>query len=138
MGDIGIISREVLGLGAVIIGTGGWLGYVIRDHGKRLKAIEDAITAKASADEVEAIEKAVPAELEVRLRKLENGKLGTQEHEAFCARSLRSVEVMIASIKHTMEQHEKRLARGDELFGSLRELAGELRARLQQTSPTSR
>ena len=133
MGDVGFVSREILGLGAVILGTGGWLGYVIRDHGKRLKAIEDAITSKASADEVDALEKAVPSELEVRLRKVENGKLGTLEHEAFCARSLRSVEVMVESMKKTVEDHAKRLAKGEELFGNLRELAGELRAALRES-----
>ena len=125
-----LLSWEVAGQALVILGTGGWLAYVIKDHGKRLAAIEQAVGTRASALDVEALEDLMPEQLQARLRTLENEKLNIKDHASFCAASLKTVEVMVASIKETVEAHAQKLEQGDRLFRELTSVAAELRASL--------
>jgi chromosome segregation ATPase len=115
------ITWDVVAQTLAWIGTGGWLAYVIKGHGRRLGVFEESI---------DALEKALPAELEKRLRTLEQEKLGTNEHAAICKSALQRVEVMVSGIKEAVEQHSKRLDKGDDLFRELAALSGELRATL--------
>ena len=127
-----LLSWEVAGQALVILGTGGWLAYVIKDHSRRLAAIEQAVGTRASAADVQALEGRMPEQLQMRLRALENEKLNVKDHAAFCANSLKTVEVMVASIKETVESHAQRLEQGDRLFRELSSVAAELRASLNQ------
>jgi chromosome segregation ATPase len=104
---------------AAFVGTGGWLGYVVKGHGRRLTAMKKSL---------EDIERALPAELEKRLRTIEQEKLGVNDHGRICSAALKSVEVMVAGMKETLEQHASRLGKGDDLFRELSMLAGEMRA----------
>jgi hypothetical protein len=125
------IERALL-VGIPLLGTGGWLGYIIGNQGKRLQAVEKAVSTKASAEDLEALEKALPGELDKRLRTLETDKLGATEHARFCAMTLKSVETMVVGLKATVEQHAARLAKGDDLFRELHALAAELKASLRE------
>jgi chromosome segregation ATPase len=106
------------------IGTGGWLAYVIKGHGRRLGVFEKSI---------ETLERALPVELEKRLRTIEQEKIGINDHARICSSALRSVEIMVASIKETVEQHASRLARGDDLLIELKAATAELKAAVRET-----
>jgi hypothetical protein len=132
------ITWEIVLQAACLLGTGGWLGYVVIDHGRRLIAIKKAIDDKASEETVASLaknlkelERAMPQELRGRLRTVENEKLGAREHAKVCATALRTIETMIGSLKDTVDQHNKRLTKGDDLFRELSSLAGEMRGYLR-------
>jgi chromosome segregation ATPase len=125
-----LLSWEVAGQALVILGTGGWLAYVIKDHSRRLAAIEMAVGTRASATSLEALEDRMPEQLQTRLRALETEKLNVRDHAAYCAASLKTVEVMVKSIKEAVENHAQRLENGDRLFRELTSVAAELRASL--------
>ncbi len=123
------ITWDVILQTAAWIGTGGWLGYIVKSHGRRLGGFEKVI---------QDLRDCIPAELEKRLRTVEKDKLDVKEHELFCAKSLRSVEIMVASIKETVEQHASRLARGDDLLIELKAATAELRTAVRETKNSRR
>jgi chromosome segregation ATPase len=125
------VSWDVVAQALVILGTGGWLAHVIKDHGRRLADLEQAINGKASTKAVETLEKAMPNDLDARLRMIEKHKLDTTEHAKFCAMTLKNVETMVAGLKEHVDAHAARLAEGEKLFRELTALAAELKVSLR-------
>lgn len=117
------ITWDMIAQVVTVIGTGSWLSYVVRGHGRRLAGMKKAI---------EDLEKSLPVELEKRLRMVEKEKLSVDDHARICSSALRHVELMVASIKETVEKHAARLAKGDDLFRELAVLVGEFRATVSQ------
>lgn len=102
---------EILLVAVPLLGTGGWVGWIIKNHDKRIVAMEQAM----------------PSDLKKRLTTVEREKLDETEHDRTCAQVMKNVETQVSMIKKTIEDHAGRLAKGDELFRELSALAGEMR-----------
>jgi hypothetical protein len=137
---------QAAALATGMLGTGAWLGLIIRNHEKRIQNVEKAIPSKLDEEKhdreagerrlevinkIEALEDDMPSELRKRLRNVENEKLGITEHAAICATAMRNIETQVSSINRTIEEHAGRLATGDKLFLDLQRLAGKMEQALE-------
>ena len=128
------IVVQALAVGIPLLGTGSWVGYLLRNHNRRLETLEQDVPTRAPASRVDQLEKAMPKELETRLRRIEDRKLDAKEHTRLCATTMQRIEVLVGSIQQTVQEHSGRLAKGEDLFRELTGLAGELKASLKQAN----
>ena len=134
---IGQISAITL----AFLGTGSWIGWSVRGHDKRLRALEQEMPKKVDQGahdkkrdtivegitvRVAALEEEMPQDLDQRLRDVEEGKLSIKGHAAICSTAMKTIEVQVAGIKELMNKQDERLQKGDELFIKLSELAGRM------------
>ena len=136
---------QITAIGLAFLGTGSWIGWTVRGHDKRLRALEEEMPKKVDSEahdqkrdkivketnaRVAALEDLMPKDLRKRLRNVEEGKLSIEGHAQICSSALRTVELQVGSIKEILDKQEERLKKGDELFLKLSNLAGRMEQHL--------
>lgn len=136
----------VLLVGLALLGTGGWIAYLLRKHDREIDEIQEVLTRKmngAAHDSkydpilegmrvrITKVETAMPKNLHERIRNVEEGKLSIEAHGRICAGAMRSVETDLAAIRTEITAVNQRLSKGDDLFIQLSELAGRMKQHIE-------
>jgi len=139
---------QLIAVGCALLGTGSWVGWTIRGHDRRLRALEQEMPKKLNGaahdrkrdeivggfdDRLSLLEATMPKDLDRRLRAVEDGKLSIRAHATICSTAMRTVEVQVGNIEKMLRNQEKRLQKGDDLFLKLSNLAGRMEQHLNHS-----